>query len=81
MPPLHRKVLEIVESNKEEDGIHVAEVARAVHGTSAEDIMWVDCKVSGSVADGLPRDTVEQLMSDGHLYSTIDDEVCLVRCN
>jgi hypothetical protein len=39
MPELHRKVLHIVESNTSDDGVHVAEIARAVSGTTADEIM------------------------------------------
>ncbi|ORY30547.1 hypothetical protein BCR39DRAFT_528659 [Naematelia encephala] len=57
LPPLQRKIMEIVAAEDGDDGMHVSTVSRQVTGFKTEDVM----------------DAIEGLMSEGMLYSTIDD--------
>ncbi|KAL1413150.1 Replication factor A protein 2 [Vanrija albida] len=57
LPPLHRKVMEIVSAEEHEDGMHVSLVSRRCGTANGEEVM----------------DAIESLMSDGMVFSTIDD--------
>ncbi|WVR06489.1 hypothetical protein IAU60_003520 [Kwoniella sp. DSM 27419] len=57
LPPIQRKIMEFVHQDDTDDGVHLSLVTRQVGGFKSEDVM----------------DAVEQLMSDGLLFSTIDD--------
>ena len=61
LPPLQAQIMHIVAGEESEDGIHVSAVSRQVNGSSAEQVM----------------EAIEVLMSDGLIFSTIDD---LVSC-
>ncbi|EIW67669.1 hypothetical protein TREMEDRAFT_18062, partial [Tremella mesenterica DSM 1558] len=57
LPPLQRKIMEIVSKEESEDGMHVSAVSRSMTGTKGEDVM----------------EAIENLMGEGMLYSTVDD--------
>ncbi|WWC96252.1 hypothetical protein V866_003119 [Kwoniella sp. B9012] len=57
LPSLQRKIMEFVSKDDSDDGVHVSLISRQVGSGNGEAVM----------------DAVEQLMSDGMLFSTIDD--------
>ncbi|WVQ96494.1 hypothetical protein IAU59_003599 [Kwoniella sp. CBS 9459] len=57
LPTLQRKIMEYVAQDDTDDGVHVSLITRQVTGFKSDDVM----------------EAVEQLMSDGLLFSTIDD--------
>ncbi|KAK8858736.1 hypothetical protein IAR55_002965 [Kwoniella newhampshirensis] len=57
LPPLQRKIMEYVSTDETEDGMHVSLVSRQVGNAKSEDVM----------------EAIEYLMSEGMLFSTIDD--------
>ncbi|KAL7415051.1 hypothetical protein BDY24DRAFT_383552 [Mrakia frigida] len=58
LTPIHRKVMEFVASAASEEGLHVKQIAQKVSGFNSAAIL----------------DAIEWLISDGHLYTTVDDE-------
>ncbi|WWC88544.1 uncharacterized protein L201_003455 [Kwoniella dendrophila CBS 6074] len=57
LPALQRRIMEFVSKDDTDDGMHVSAISRQVGSGNGEDVM----------------EAVEQLMSDGLLFSTIDD--------
>ncbi|WOO76833.1 Replication factor A protein 2 [Vanrija pseudolonga] len=57
LPPLQRKVMEVVSAEEHDDGIHVSLVSRRCGTANGEEVM----------------EAIESLMSEGMLFSTIDD--------
>ncbi|RSH90941.1 replication factor A protein 2 [Saitozyma podzolica] len=57
LPPLHKKIMEVVSREDSDDGMHVSSLTRAVSSGSGEDAM----------------EAIEYLMGEGLLFSTIDD--------
>lgn len=57
LPPIQRRIMEVVSKEESEDGMHVSAVSRKVGNAASEDVM----------------EAIETLMNDGMLFSTIDD--------
>lgn len=59
LPPLQRKIMEIVSADSSGEGMHVKHVGRMCGASNGEEVM----------------EAIELLMGEGLLYSTIDDLV------
>ncbi len=59
LPPMQKKIMEIVSADSSGEGMHVKHVGRMCGAVNSEEVM----------------EAIEQLMGEGLLYSTIDDLV------
>lgn len=59
LPELHRKIMEVVSKVDHDDGMHVAALSKACGTAEGPDVM----------------EAIETLMTEGLLFSTIDDLV------
>jgi replication factor A2 len=75
LPPLQRKIMEVVAGEDSEDGMHVSLVSKQVGNSSGEEVMWVIWLIPQPTLLIASREAIEHLMSEGMLFSTIDDLV------